>query len=79
MRALAIVHESTGRSLVREFYPMRFLFVYIQFRYHCSSSSESVKIECSYTLTSFFSNFEAAAIGVARPSKKRALGLEVSC
>jgi hypothetical protein len=25
MRALSIVHESTGRSLVREFYPMIFL------------------------------------------------------
>jgi hypothetical protein len=26
MRALSIVHESTGRRLVREFYPMRFLW-----------------------------------------------------
>jgi hypothetical protein len=27
MRALSIVHESTGRRLVREFYPMRFLWL----------------------------------------------------
>jgi hypothetical protein len=26
MRALSIVHESTGRRLVREFYPMRFIW-----------------------------------------------------
>jgi hypothetical protein len=26
MRALSIVHNSTGRSLEREFYPMRFLW-----------------------------------------------------